>query len=178
MHVNRIYGGAVIGGGVAGVVFGFGVCLLMGIVWALALGDITQVGLGAALGLFGAFIGVFVGMAVGVGASIAGAITALVAWLFGERVSTPMMIMAGAVGTMPVTMLLLNPIPSNTLHSPPVFLGPPDLAIDTGITIVVAAIAAVSLDWLFNPTRRFGGLDAGSESEDAQAEDATVDSPL
>lgn len=165
MHVNRIYGGAIVGGIVAGLVFGFGVFLLMGIVTAIQqLAPLAIVG-SVAPGLLGAFVGAFLGLAVGIGTSVVGAIVAFVVRILGERVSTPMMIIAGAVGTVPATSTLALPLRDSVFYDSrmaPLF--------PFAFVIVVAAIAAVSLDWLFSAKRNFGGSTAatstGTDSRD------------
>ncbi len=155
MHVNRIYGGAIWGGAAAGAIIGFGTCVIIGVVSSTqfdgAAGIIRGIGGGIALGIFGVFVGAILGLAVGIGSSVAAALVTLAIRLLGEQVSGTMMIITGAAGTVPAMGWLTFWL--RDTYWEPSGLG---VLLAFGAIAVVATAAAVCLNWLFSPNRRFG----------------------
>ena len=156
MHVNRIYGGALLGGVAAGALIGVGTCLIIAVVASIQNDGVNfatiigGIGIGLLGAVYGAFFGLLLGLAVGVGTSLMGALVTGVVRLLGERVSGPMMIVAGGVGTVPVMAWLTFWLRDIVYYRPGL-----SLLLAFGAIAVVAAAAAVCLDWLFDPKRRF-----------------------
>lgn len=170
MNTHRI-ALAPVGGAVAGYASGFAIMAFLGVVNAVETGDLTSLPGGVLLGLLAGLFGIPFGLAVGVSCAAVAGVATLAVRLLGESVSQPLMIVAGAAGTIPASVSYIQwqiQDTSVTYYDFQLYaVTTPIVAV--GAPLVIAAIAAVSLRWLFNLGTKKAGARSGDDAVDQEA---------
>ena len=137
----RIIWATPFGGSIVGFVIAFVVTLVTVTAAAIITPESAMGGLGGvfpaiAMAFVVGVMGIPFGAAVGIGAAVVGGLVIAALRMLRERPSTPMLVIAGAVGTLPGSLCFAGVVASASLPTA------------AAIVLVVAAIAAVSIWYL------------------------------
>lgn len=154
----RIVWATPLGGGIAGFVIGFLFATAAAIIAAFSgtghADDILPV---IATAFFVGVVGIPFGAGVGIGSAVLGGLVIAALRMSGEWPSSPMLVIAGAAGTLPGSLLFAGLVSARA----PLATG--------AIIAVVAAVAAVAIWYLLRADLT---LPAPADDADALAEDA------
>lgn len=154
----RIVWATPLGGGMAGFVTGFLLAIAATVVAFLSgAGHAEDILPAIAMAFFVGLVGIPFGAVVGIGSAVVGGLVIAALRMLGEWPSRPMLVIAGAAGTLPGSLLFAGMVSSRT----------PLAAVAIGA--VVAAVAAVAIWYL---VRADLTLPTPEDDSDALAEDA------